>query len=203
MLPLLVSMLIMLSMIGISAAALFTSTHSLATKVKSDEYVFEIKMVKKSVLALSMTVTETQDDITTTYAALPVGTPSGNINLLPDQIMKKKNVYNRDILYCPFGAKVSNTFTATVNGGPTVSYGIETRQLTKNNRTLDYVIGTADNNFSKNGILGVIISPNYLSQAPLNCNGLIYSNETQSFTIDGGRVETITALEIEAVNLQL
>lgn len=201
MLPLLISMLIMLGMIGISAAALFNSTQSLATRVKSEEYVFEIKMVKKSVLALSTTITETHDEITTTYAALPVGTPNGDMNLLPAPIMKKKNVYNRDILYCPFGAKLSNTFTATVNGGPTVSYGIETRSLTKNNRTLDYVIGTAETNFSKIGVVGVIISPSYLAKEQLNCNALIYSNETQSFTIEGGRVETITALEIEAVNL--
>lgn len=200
MLPLLISMLIMLSMIGISAAALFNSTQSLASKVKSDEYVFEIKMVKKSVLALSTTITETHDEINTTYAALPVGTPSGDMNLLPAS-MKKKNIYNKEVLYCPFGAKLSNTFTATVNGGPTVTYDVETQQITKNNRTFDYVVGTADNNFSKNGILGVIISPSYLAKGPLTCNDLIYSNETESFTIDGGRVETITALEIEAVNL--
>lgn len=200
MLPLLISMLIMLSMIGISAAALFNSTQSLASKVKSDEYVFEIKMIKKSVLALSTTITETHDEVTTTYAALPVGTPNGDMNLLPDS-MKKKNVYNKEVLYCPFGAKLSNTFTATINGGPTVSYGIETQQITKNNRTLNYVIGTAETNFSKIGVLGVIISPSYIAKGPLTCNDLIYSNETESFTIDGGRVETITALEIEAVNL--
>ena len=197
-------MIVMLGMISTATWTLTQSSQSLSQKIKSDEYVSEIKMVKSSLLALSITFNETlEDDQIVKYAALPTGSARSDTNLLPDQIMKKKNVYNRDILYCPFGAKVSNTFTATVNGGPTVTYDVETRQLTKNNRTLDYVIGTADNNFSKNGILGVIISPNYLSQAPLNCNGLIYSNETQSFTIDGGRVETITALEIEAVNLQL
>lgn len=196
-------MIAMIVMIGLSGIALNghqTSISTIQMANKAEDFKTEIKMVKSSLLALSTTITETEDETTTTYAALPAGIPSGNINLLPAQ-MKKTNVYNKEILYCPFGAKLSNEFTATVNGGPTVTYGIETRQLTKNNRTLDYVTGTAETNFSKIGVLGVIISPSYLAKQPLNCNDLIYSNETESFTIDGGRVETITALEIEAVNL--
>ncbi|MDY4309892.1 hypothetical protein SOX05_08435 [Pseudomonas putida] len=192
----------MLSMISTGIYALTQSSSSLAQKQQTDEYVNEIKIAKNSVLALSTTFTETtEDDQVIKYAALPAGTPSGEHNLLPSPIIKKKNVYNKDIIYCPFAAKISSTFTAEINGGPSAKYDVETRQLTKNNRTLDYVVGNADNNFTREGILGVIISPHYLAKGPLNCNELIYSNENQSFRIEGGRVETITALEIEAVNL--
>ncbi|WP_350613180.1 hypothetical protein [Pseudomonas sp. HY7a-MNA-CIBAN-0227] len=191
----------MIGFITTAAALLWQSTTTLAQKVTSDEFVSEIKMVKKSLLALSTTYEiTTEDDVIIKYAALPTGTSSGNSNTLP-ALMKKTNVYNRELIYCPFGAQVSSDFNRVINGGTGVTYDIETLSLTKNARTLDYVAGTAENNFSKNGILGVIISPSYLAKAPLNCNELIYSNETQGFTIDGGRVETITALEIEAVNL--
>lgn len=203
MLPLIISMIIMLGMISAGIFALTQSSNSLAQKIKTDEYVQEIRMIKSSVLALSTVFEEvTEDDQIIKYAALPKGIASGEFNLLPEPILKKKNVYNRDILYCPFASKLSTSFTAVINGGPTVSYDIETKSFTKNNRTLDYVVGNADNNFTRAGFLGVIISPNPLAKEPLNCNALIYSNETQSFIIEGGRVETITALEIEAVNIK-
>lgn len=201
MLAIIIAMIVMILFAGIALNGHHTSINTIQMANKAEDFKNEIKMVKNSLLALSTTFNETiEDDQIVKYAALPIGTASGATNLLPAQ-MKKKNVFNKEILYCPFGAKLSNTFTAVVNGGPTVTYDVETKPLTKNNRTLDYVIGTADNNFSNIGILGVIISPNNLLQTPLNCNGLVYSNETQSFTIEGGRVETITALEIEAVNL--
>lgn len=185
---------------GIIIKATYDFNQSQAVYLQSVEYASEILMVKKSLLALSTTYGVTFDETTIRYPALPVGVNQGDSHTLPTVMMKPINPKGLAYVYCPFGAVAAPTYAMTINGGSGSIYDANTSVLVKNGRSMDYVTSTADNQFTDKGILGFIISPVPFTGST-RCQDVTFDEQLQKYVIAGGRVETITAIEVEAVNL--
>ena len=111
-------------------------------------------------------------------------------------------------MYCPFGAITAPAYAININAGSLSGvqgsssiYDANTSVMTKNGRTMDYVTITEANQFTTKGVLGFVISPTPPFTRSTRCKDVMYDTDLQHFVVKGGRVETITALEIEAVNL--
>lgn len=186
---------------GVIALSDFERNRAQDLIVQSQEYAAEIMMVKKSLLALSTTYTETVDDVTTVYPAVPAGQNQGSIYTLPAMMMKPLNPLKKSYVYCPFGARSDLPMTETINGGAGGDYNAGKAVLVKNGRSMDYITSTGLNQLNGSTILAFIISPNPPFTGSTRCQDVMYDSDLQHFVVQGGRVETITALEVEATNL--
>lgn len=186
---------------GLIALSAYEHNRTQDLIVQSQEYASEILMVKKSLLALSTTYTETIDDVTTVYPAVPAGQNQGIIHTLPAMMMKPLNPLKKPYVYCPFGARSDLPLTETINGGAGGDYNAGKAVLVKNGRSMDYITSTGLNQFNGSTILAFIISPNPPFTGSTRCQDVMYDADLQQFVVQGGRVETITALEVEATNL--
>ncbi|MER0548174.1 hypothetical protein AAA536_08000 [Pseudomonas aeruginosa] len=161
----------------------------------------ELNLIKNSLLVLSTVYDETVDDSTIRYPALPAGINQGDYHRLPAVMMKTLNPLKKPYVYCPFAARSDLPMTETINDGPGPGYNAGKAVLTKNGRAMDYITSTGVNTLNGAVIMAYIISPNPPFQGSIRCSDVTYDNSLQQFVVAGGRVETITALEIEAVNL--
>lgn len=195
-------------MLSISAILLAVIAHSTYDTNQSQilfsqslQYKDEIYLVKKSLLSLSTTYEETIDDTTILYPALPVGVNHGDYHTLPDVLMKPLNPLDKPYVYCPFAARSDQPMTETINNGTGIPYNVATSVLVKNGRLLAYVTSSGLNTLNGGIVLAFIISPNPPFTKSTRCQDVEFDEHLQKFVVAGGRVETITAIEVEAVNL--
>ncbi|WP_405126098.1 hypothetical protein ACI51W_03590 [Pseudomonas marginalis] len=186
---------------GVIALSDFERNRAQDLIAQSQEYAAEILMVKKSLLALSTTYTETVDDVTTVYPAVPAGENLGSIHTLPTMMMKPQNPLKKPYVYCPFGARSDLPMTDNISGGAGGDYIAGKAVLVKNGKSMDYITSTGLNQLNGSTILAFIISPNPPFTGSTRCQDVRYDADLQHFVVKGGRVETITALEVEATNL--
>jgi len=184
------------------ALATYKSNEAQTIWLKSTEYASEILMVKKSLLVLSTTYKETIEDTTITYPALPVGVNQGAFHTLPAVLMKPVNPLGQPYVYCPSAARSDQPLTESINRGPGLTYNVGKTLLVKNGTSREYVTSSGLNTLNGAVILAYIISPNPLFKGSTNCKDVTFDEQLQKFVVAGGRVETITAIEVEAVNLQ-
>lgn len=186
---------------GVVALSEFERNRTQDLIAQSQEYAAEILMVKKSLLALSTTYTETVDDVTTVYPAVPAGQNLGSIHTLPAMMNKPVNPLKKPYAYCPFGARSDLPMTDNISGGAGGDYIAGKAVLVKNGKSMDYITSTGLNQLNGSTILAFIISPNPPFTGSTRCKDVMYDTDLQHFVVKGGRVETITALEVEATNL--
>ncbi|XVO79879.1 hypothetical protein ACQ9ZH_21035 [Pseudomonas chlororaphis] len=167
----------------------------------------ELYLVKKSLLVLSTVYDVTVEETTIRYPALPVGVNKGDYHTLPDAFYRTLNPFNKPYIYCPFGAITAPSYTVTINGGSISGvqgsssiYDANTSVMVKNGKSLDYVTSTEQNKFTVKGVLGFIISPT--SNGSTRCQDVTFDTQLQKYIVAGGRVETITSIEVEAVNIK-
>lgn len=173
----------------------------------SQNFKEEIYLVKKSILVLS-TVYEVQvEDEIFHYPALPLGVNKGDFHTLPSALFRTLNPYNKPYIYCPFGAITAPSYAININAGSVIGvqgsssvYDANTSVLVKNGKSLDYVTSTEQNQFTVKGVLGFIISPT--SNGSTRCQDVTFDTQLQKYIVAGGRVETITSIEVEAANLK-
>ena len=192
-----------LSTIALSLLALATykSNDAQTLWLKSTEYASEIVMVKNSLLVLSTTYEVTTDETTITYPALPLGINQGNYHTLPEKLMKPRNPLGKPYVYCPFAARSDQPMTETINNGTGIPYNVATSVLVKNGVSLPYVTSSGLNTLNGAVVLAFIISPNPPFTGSTRCEDVTFDHQLQKFVVAGGRVETITALDVEAVNI--
>ncbi|MCF5564848.1 hypothetical protein GIV75_28865 [Pseudomonas sp. PA-3-5D] len=169
--------------------------------INSQQFKDELYLVKKSLLVLSTTYKETIDETTITYPALPLGINQGDYHTLPAQLMKPRNPFGKPYVYCPSAARSDQPMTETINNGTGRPYNVATSVLVKNGVSLPYVTSSGLNTLNGAVVLAFIISPNPPFTASTRCEDVTFDHELQKFVVAGGRVETITAIEVEAVNL--
>ena len=167
----------------------------------------ELYLVKKSLLVLSTVYDVTVEETTIRYPALPFGVNKGDYHTLPDAFYRTLNPFNKPYIYCPFGAITAPSYTVTINGGSISGvqgsssiYDANTSVMVKNGKSLDYVTSTEQNKFTVKGVLGFIISPT--SNGSTRCQDVTFDTQLQKYIVAGGRVETITSIEVEAVNIK-
>ncbi|KOP51991.1 MULTISPECIES: hypothetical protein [Pseudomonas syringae group] len=187
---------------GLVALTTYNTNRTQQLFIQSEKYVNELSMVKKSLLALSTTYVETVDDTTMRYAALPMGVNRGTYHTLPAMLLKQVNPLGKPYIYCPSGSRSDVPLTVTINGGPSLTYDVATSVLVKNGRSTDYVTGSGVNTLHGAIVLAYIISPNNSFKGTTNCTDVVFDESTQSFTVLDGRVEVITDVEVESVNLE-
>ncbi|HGY2296742.1 TPA: hypothetical protein ACNV18_000882 [Pseudomonas putida] len=190
--------LISLSIHSMNAYNALGAQNLLVDSIKVKE---ELHMIKNSLLVLSTVYDETVDESTIRYPALPAGINQGDYHRLPAVMMKTLNPLKKPYVYCPFAARSDQPMTETISDGPGSSYNAGKAVLTKNGTASDYITSTGVNTLNGAVIMAYIISPNPPFQGSIKCSDVTYDNALQQFVVAGGRVETITALEIEAVNL--
>lgn len=192
-----------LSTIALSLLALATykSNDAQTLWLKSTEYASEIVMVKNSLLVLSTTYEVTTDETTITYPALPLGINQGNYHTLPEKLMKPRNPLGKPYVYCPSAARSDQPMTETINNGTGIPYNVATSVLVKNGVSLPYVTSSGLNTLNGAVVLAFIISPNPPFTGSTRCEDVTFDHQLQKFVVAGGRVETITALDVEAVNI--
>lgn len=161
----------------------------------------ELHMLKNSLLVLSTVYEETVDDSTIRYPALPMGQNQGDYHRLPAAMLKTLNPLKQPYVYCPFAARSDQPMTETISDGPGASYNAGKAVLTKNGKAMDYITSTGLNTLNGAVIMAYIISPTPSFKGSIKCSDVAFDDSLQQFVVAGGRVETITALEIEAVNL--
>lgn len=183
------------------ALATYTSNQTQTLWLKSTEYASEILMVKKSLLVLSTTYKETIDETTITYPALPLGINQGDYHTLPALMTKPINPLGKPYVYCPFAARSDQPMTETIYNGTGTPYNVATSVLVKNGVSLPYVTSSGLNTLNGAVVLAFIISPNPPFTGSTRCEDVTFDHQLQKFVVAGGRVETITAIEVEAVNL--
>ncbi|MFI8556094.1 hypothetical protein [Pseudomonas putida] len=191
--------LISLSIHSMNAYNALGAQNLLVDSIKVKE---ELHMIKNSLLVLSTVYDETVDESTIRYPALPAGINQGDYHRLPAVMMKTLNPLKKPYVYCPFAARSDLPMTETINDGPGPGYNAGKAVLTKNGRDMDYITSTGVNTLNGAVIMAYIISPSPPFQGSIRCSDVTYDNLLQQFVVAGGRVETITALEVEAVNLK-
>ncbi|MFV3377198.1 hypothetical protein ACNE9Y_23975 [Pseudomonas sp. NY11226] len=194
---------IYLAFIAISVVSLATYDLNKSQNLHQQSVSFDadLTMVKKSLLALSTVYEETVDDSTIRYPALPAGINQDGYHRLPAVMMKPLNPLKKPYVYCPFAARSDLPMTEIISDGPGPGYEAGREVLMKNGKSMDYITSTGVNTLNGAVIMAYIISPNPPFQGSIRCSDVTYSDSLQQFVVAGGRVETITALEIEAVNL--
>lgn len=169
--------------------------------MNSQQFKDELYLVKKSLLVLSTVYDVTVDDVTTVYPAVPAGQNLGSIHTLPAMMNKPVNPLKKPYVYCPFGARSDLPMTDNISGGAGGDYIAGKAVLVKNGKSMDYITSTGLNQLNGSTILAFIISPNPPFTGSTRCKDVMYDTDLQHFVVKGGRVETITALEVEATNL--
>lgn len=169
--------------------------------INSQQFKDELFLVKKSLLVLSTTYKETIEETTITYPALPIGINQGDYHTLPAKLMKPRNPLGKPYVYCPFAARSDQPMTDTINNGTGIPYNVATSVLVKNGVSLPYVTSSGLNTLNGAVVLAFIISPNPRFTGSTRCEDVTFDHQLQKFVVAGGRVETITAIEVEAVNL--
>ncbi|MCR3854059.1 hypothetical protein K3Z84_00755 [Pseudomonas aeruginosa] len=204
MLAIMVILIIIMVLASTTAISLYSILSSNQTALKSLEFKEDILSVKRMLLAASTTYEE-QIEIepeifqTIKRPALPLGVRKGFYNTLPEFFMKSKNPFGKEYVYCPFGAITAGSYSANINAGPETIYEANTAILTKNGRSTIYVTSTESNQFTALGVIGLIISPTPPFTETTNCRDVYFNGER--FIISGGRVETISSIEIEGANI--
>lgn len=196
----LVLMILALMIFGALSFQQFDSNRTQTLYTQSVQYVSDLQMVKQMLLALSTTYEVTDDEGTRRYPALPLGQNIGGIHTLPSLMMKQQNPLKKPYVYCPSAARSDQPMTVTINDIPN-SYAVATSTLVKNGKSMEYVTSSGLNTVNGAVILAFIISPNPLYGGSVSCGDVEYDEASQKFNVPGGRAETITALEVEAVNL--
>lgn len=188
-------------LLAVIANSTYTTNQSQNLFSQSLQYKDELYLVKKSLLALSTTYNETNEESTTTYPALPLGMNQGDYHTLPAVLMKPFNPLGKPYVYCPFAARSDLPMTVSINGGYGLPYDAGTTLLEKNGRSMPYVTSSGVNTLNGAVVLAFIISPNPPFTRSTRCEDVTIDSQSQKFVVAGGRVETITAIEVEAVNL--
>ncbi|MFV3378377.1 hypothetical protein ACNE9Y_30115 [Pseudomonas sp. NY11226] len=200
-----IALLVILSIAAITLSIhmmnAYTSLGAQNLLVDSIKVKEELQMIKNSLLVLSTVYEETVDDSTIRYPALPMGQNQGDYHRLPAAMLKTLNPLKQPYVYCPFAARSDQPMTETISDGPGASYNAGTAVLTKNGTSRNYITSTGVNTLNGAVIMAYIISPTPSFKGSIRCSDVTYSDSLQQFVVAGGRVETITALEIEAVNL--
>jgi hypothetical protein len=195
--------LLMIALITLGALSLqsFDFNRTQQVHIQSVQYASELVMVKQMLLALSTTYEVTDDEGTRRYPAVPLGANQGAIHTLPSLMLKPKNPVGKPYIYCPFGARSDQPLAESIDDGLAPPYNVATSVLAKNGRSLPYVTGSGVNTLDGAVILAYIISPDALTDGSVRCHDVVYDKQLQKFLAAGGRVATITDLEVEAVNL--
>lgn len=177
--------------------------------MNSQQFKDELYLVKKSLLVLSNVYDVTVEETTIHYPALPIGVNKGDFHTLPVALFRTLNPYNKPYIYCPFGAVTAPSYAININAGSISGvqgsssiYDANTSVMTKNGRTMDYVTSTEANQFTTKGVLGFVISPTPPFTGSTRCQDVTLDLELQQYFVAGGRVETITSIEVEAVNIK-
>ena len=206
MLAIIVLLVLAIVVAGVAAWNLFAVTTATQAAMTSQQFVDDLFNVKRMLLASSTIYTEqveVEPDVFESFkrAALPAGQALGEYNTLPATFLKPRNPYGKAYVYCPFGAVQAPSYGSSIKAGPSSIYDANTAMLTKNGRNSTYVMSTQANQFTSRGVLGLVISPYPQSTGSVRCGDVSFDESIQQFTVAGGRVLTISSIEIEGANL--
>jgi len=171
----------------------YQNIQSLNLAFKGQTLVEELLMTKKQILAYSTIL----DDM----PVLPYGTNGPKYHTLPINILKKKNVFGGTYVYCPFSPIGNTNYSNNVVLADGSAYNVTNQEIEVKRITQPYVIASDQNQFNDIGVQAIIISPTQPFTSSISCQDVVYNSQTDSFLVDGGRVEVITSSEIQAVNM--
>lgn len=205
MIQVLLLLLAITAIIGTTISSNFQAAFAVDSFNNSVQYKNELMLAKTSVIAASTTFTVTNQievdgeiiEQKIVYPALPMGINSNGVNTIPPYLLKTKNVFNREYIYCPFALLEELEYHQAILGQ---GYSVNTAELTKNNKATTFVMSTPRNAYTDMNVIGFIISPHQKSVAANACNNVSYDNAKGMFISAAGRVEAITRYEVEGMN---
>lgn len=200
--------ILMLSILIVSSVMIssnFQSIQAIDSLANSVSYKNELMLAKSSLLAASTTFTVTNQievngepvEEKIIYPALPLGRTLNGIHTLPAYLLKTKNIYQREYVYCPMSLLEEAEYHQAIAGQ---NYSVNIADLPKNNKPVTYVMSTAKNQFTDMNVVGFIISPHPKSVLNNACNTISYDSARDTFISNAGRVAAITRFEIEGIN---
>lgn len=203
----LILLIVIIMFCGFSISSTYQTATHLNTYTNTIAFKQDLMLAKMAVLSASTTFTvntetEIEDEVVTSstiYHSLPAGKDLSGFYTLPDYLLKPKNPYGYQYIYCPFSLLEEEEYAYTITNGSD-SYPVNLSTLQKNGRSFTYVMSTPKSNFTENGILGFIISPYKPLTPEMNCGNIIFDENLNNFILDGTRIETITIFEVEGFN---
>lgn len=206
MLAIIVLLVLAIVVASVASWNLFAVTTASQASITAQHFNDELYNVKRMLLAASTIYTEqveVESDVFEIFkrTALPAGQARGDYNTLPASFLKPRNPYGKAYVYCPFGAVQAPSYGSSIKAGPSSIYDANTATLAKNGRSDTYVMSTQANQFTMRGVQGLVISPYQQSTGSVRCGDVAFDESIQQFTVSGGRVATISSIEIEGANL--
>lgn len=190
MLSILVICIITISFVGISSMAIQQTimTQTLANQAFQNSN--ELLTIKKALIL--------SGKFDLVYGAvLPYGVNTGSYHKIPEFVyLKTKNAFNKDYIYCPFAAS-QTTLNKEVELTESINYSVDTMNISNKGTQREYVVSSHSSQFQELGVRAIIISPTPPFNNLPSCLDVIYNADLQKFIVEGGRVEVITATNIE------
>lgn len=194
MISILVILILTITIVGISSMALQQTMITQTLTMKSIENSNDLLTIKKALIL--------SGKVDLVYGAvLPLGVNTGSYHKLPEFVyIKTRNTFNKDYIYCPF-AENQTTLTKNIQLTELAVYLADTAIINHKGTDRDYVVSSHSSPFQALGVRAMIISPTPpFGDTMPSCLDVAYNAELQKFIVDGGRVEVITATDIEIGN---
>lgn len=194
MIGILVMLLLIMSLLAIGSMGLQETMMTQATTMKAIENSNDLLTIKKALIL--------SGKVDLIYGAvLPLGINTGSYHKIPSFVyLRTKNTFNKDYIYCPF-AENQTTLTQNIQLTDLAVYLADTAMINHKGTDREYVVSSHSSPFQALGVRAMIISPTPpFSDTMPSCLDVAYNAELQKFIVDGGRVEVITATDIEIGN---